>query len=487
MIDKTVIDKERRSMVLTKLVADLNTAVSGRAISILSRDSLTGSFHGVFVGQRPGLAVMDYLDRTDPVIGRLLAGEERVQREREYEDRAEANGVSTVSETIFPLVVSGYIDHVLMIKGRNLSEHDDRLVSAYCKQAALALETIAMQVNLDRKIERLATFASHVDDLCLEQSHRSLLQTVLDRSTDLLLAEQGSIMLIEKETDLLLLEASKGTSRDHDAQVRIARGVGIAGRVAELGEPILVADIERDPRVGRKNRQQYKSHSFVSVPLKLGRRVVGVMNFNDKQTGELFDDVDLRFAQTCASHAAVVLDRRQIYEETVKLARQSSVDDLTGLLNRGRILSRIKEEVARAERYNKVLSIAMLDIDGFKGINDQLGHRAGDRVLQRTAQIMSAAVRSMDIIGRYGGDEFVIVLPETDAYFAAQIAERIRSGVARTDIEHKIDHEILDRVTVSIGIATFPAHGTKLEVLIDHADEALYRAKEGGRDRVEVY
>jgi diguanylate cyclase (GGDEF)-like protein len=270
-------------------------------------------------------------------------------------------------------------------------------------------------------------------------------------------------------------------------EIRIPKGVGIAGKVAEMGEPILVENIEDDPRIGKKNQSKYKTSSFVSVPLKIGNRVVGVMNFTDKATGALFDDVDLRFAQTCASHAAFVLDRREMCEETEKLKQQATTDTLTGLLNRGHVLSRIREELLRSDRYAKTMSLVMLDLDGFKNINDRFGHAAGDRVLRIVSEVMLKAVRSIDIVGRYGGDEFIIILPETDTYFAAHMAERLRSDIAKADISRSLSDRMAQKITASIGIATFPLHGTSPDVLIEHADEALYRAKAGGRDRVVVY
>jgi diguanylate cyclase (GGDEF)-like protein len=487
MYRRNLLNETDRLNALKKLVHDLTETRPGRAVSVLSRDPLTGSFHGLPGDRRFDFPGMDFLDRTDPLIGRLLAGEEWVHRESKHGSHFDDRGTGGTLETVFPIVVNGYIDHVIMIKGENLSDSDCRLIGAYCGQTALNLETLAMHVNLNRKIERLASLVSLVDDLSIEQNYRNLLQTVLDRSTELLLAEQGSIMLIEKETDQLLLEVSKGRRKEQDKRVRVSRGVGIAGGVAASGEPLLVEDIEHDSRVGRRNQEKYKSASFVSVPLKIGHRVVGVMNFNDKRTGELFDDVDLSLAQTCASHAALVLDRKQIYEQTEKLTQQATIDDLTGLLNRGCLLRRLREELARSDRYAKMMSLVMLDIDGFKTINDQFGHARGDLVLRRIAEVMTSTVRSIDIVGRYGGDEFLIILPETDTFFAAHMAERVRSNIEKACISRETTDRIVNKVTSSIGIATFPSHGTSPEVLIANADEALYRAKAGGKNQVVVY
>ena len=473
--------------VFMKLEEDLAAAVPEHTIAVLSRDQRTGSYQGPTGEQQGSVPGMDFLESVDPVIKRLHAGEEWVPWTNGHCSLPNTEGRGPAAAVVFPVAVHGQIDHVLVISGGTLSPGDIRLIGGYCRQTALALETLDLQASLKRKIERLASLVGMADDVATEQSYRNLLQTVLDRSAELLLAEQGSIMLIEKETEALLLEASKGLLKEPAQRVRVPKGVGIAGMVADRGEPILVEDIEHDPRIGTKNQAKYKTSSFVSVPLKIGNRVVGVMNFTDKATGEYFDDVDLRFAQTCASHAAVVLDHREMSEETERLKQQATTDALTGLLNRGCIMSRLREELSRSDRYAKTMSLVMLDIDGFKNINDQFGHTTGDRVLKRISEVMENAVRSIDIVGRYGGDEFVIILPETDTYFAAHMAERVRFDIAKTDMSRDISDRMVNKITASIGIATFPLHGISTEVLVDHADEALYRAKAGGRDRVVVY
>ncbi len=132
----------------------------------------------------------------------------------------------------------------------------------------------------------------------------------------------------------LLVEAKKGNIEEVTEKLRINRGEGIAGRVAELGEAILVENLEDDPRVMQKNRQHYKTRSFVSVPLKIDDRIIGVLNLSDKMSGEVFDEEDLKLIQSFATHAAIVMERNVFYHRSEELKKLTITDSLTGLLNR---------------------------------------------------------------------------------------------------------------------------------------------------------
>jgi diguanylate cyclase (GGDEF)-like protein len=166
-----------------------------------------------------------------------------------------------------------------------------------------------------------------------------------------------------------------------------------------------------------------------------------------------------------------------------ELHELSITDSLTGLANRKHLMETLEAEIERCRRYRRPLALAMIDIDHFKRFNDTFGHLAGDEVLRRLAVIFRASLRSADFAARYGGEEFLIVLPETDAATAGEIAERIRARVAAESAQRDA---VAPRITISAGIAA--ASGDEdLEVLIHKADAALYRAKEAGRDRVEIF
>ncbi|MGZ5027591.1 MAG: GGDEF domain-containing protein, partial [Methylobacter sp.] len=165
-----------------------------------------------------------------------------------------------------------------------------------------------------------------------------------------------------------------------------------------------------------------------------------------------------------------------------RLERQAQQDYLTGLCNRRFFLEQGETELARAQRYDNELSLFMLDIDHFKAINDTYGHATGDIVLQTLSHILRETLRSIDIIGRWGGEEFVILLPETDAQEAAEIAERLREAIDHAKVTLATGLPL--HFTASIGIATLKEKDTNIDILLNYADEALYQAKNTGRNKV---
>ncbi len=185
---------------------------------------------------------------------------------------------------------------------------------------------------------------------------------------------------------------------------------------------------------------------------------------------------DINCLTQLSSQAAVTISRARTYSE---LLEHATLDSLTGFYNRGELEDRIKQETAIARRQNTPLCAIMVDIDFFKNINDTYGHAMGDHVLKTTASVIRAQLREYDIAGRYGGEEFAIILPATDINEARKAAERLRKAVEKRAINNI-------HVTISLGLYEFKAEDAE-EDLIQNADKALYRAKEGGRNKVIIF
>lgn len=182
-----------------------------------------------------------------------------------------------------------------------------------------------------------------------------------------------------------------------------------------------------------------------------------------------------------AQQLLLALKRAFLYQKMQELA---ITDSLTQVFSRRYLLERLKEEIARSQKFGYQFSLLMMDIDHFKACNDRWGHLVGDAILKTVASVVKENVRQIDLVGRYGGEEFCMVLPETDKKEAGFVGERLRKAVEDKQIK-AYDEEL--KVTVSIGIAAFPAESRDMQVLIDKADWALYRAKENGRNKVSIY
>lgn len=222
--------------------------------------------------------------------------------------------------------------------------------------------------------------------------------------------------------------------------------------------------------------------SQAAVTLRAGSTVVGVLVVASSQRRTLSEQECDRLADI-AQHSTLALQNALLH---TKLEHLSVTDRLTGLYNHGYLHQRLDEEVRRAVRFGRNLSVIILDIDDFKQFNDRYGHPRGDVVLRAVGTIIRDNLREIDIAARYGGEEFVAILPETDTAGAAAVAERIRAGMERWSWSPK-ESDTPVRVTISLGVATYPTHAVTPAELIEAADQAMYAAKRTGKNRVVIF
>lgn len=478
-----VASKEQPETLYKYMIANLFTLLDIKYIVIFSLDKESGIYESLYSLKNNDRAAETFsISEHDIIVQELLKGKPFVSSMEPYM----AVRVDFLKDTnafyFFPILVNQRLEAILGIFDNHLEESDITTINGFCTQTAISIENQRLHLELYRKVDRFAIVSDITKTITHILNHETLLQTILDKSAELLKAEQGSLMLLDHETEALLLKAKRGINNSLTEKLRIQKGEGIAGKVAELGEPFLVEDVEKDPRINQKNRLRYKTRSFVSVPITIQDRVIGVLNLSDKTTGEIFNKEDLELIQSFATQAAIVMERNVFYTQTEELRKLAITDSLTGLLNRRYLSDRLEEELLRSQRYSRLLSLLMVDIDGFKGYNDTFGHPIGDKALKATAESILRCVRSVDIASRYGGDEFVIILPETGKTLAVSIAERLRSDVA--EIESLPEGVTL---TISIGIASYPEDGKISELLLENVDKALYFAKNRGGNRTEVF
>jgi two-component system cell cycle response regulator len=260
----------------------------------------------------------------------------------------------------------------------------------------------------------------------------------------------------------------------------------------EHGHPVLVEDVQSNPlyadirKEWQANGTPVPVRSVIALPFSLATAQAGVFFLRRMADEPPLTNEDVEFADAVIKAAVAAIHRAQVIETTkadnARLEVLAHTDPLTQVLNRRALTVRLSSEMERAKRYDSVITLLMLDLDHFKGINDTAGHLVGDDVLREVAGLLKESVRSVDLVARYGGEEFVVVLPETSEVGAVKFAERTRE---RMESELFTPAHGGVRLTASIGVATYPAPDVAgVDDLFARADEALYRAKAAGRNRV---
>jgi len=312
------------------------------------------------------------------------------------------------------------------------------------------------------------------------RDHKAVLRIILDKAKTMVRCEAWSLFLIDPLTKELIFEMVGGPKAHRLKGMRIPAGRGIVGWVAKHKKPALVIDTSKDPRfldtIDRVST--FKTRSILCLPIINRKRPIAVLEMLNK-LDKPFDSEDLDLLSRLVEQASIALERANLYKQASSLG---ITDELTKLYNSRYLEQVLDREVRRCRRYGSIMALIFLDLDSFKSINDLHGHERGSQVLAEVAGILLSAVRSVDTAARYGGDEFVIILPETPISTAHIVAERIRQAIAAYPF---LEQEEIDlQVTASIGVAALPEHAKTKQDLLEVADKALYRAKTAGRNRV---
>jgi diguanylate cyclase (GGDEF)-like protein len=335
--------------------------------------------------------------------------------------------------------------------------------------------------DLNKTIQNLSLLYSIGKAMNYISDLKNLLQFILSQAVEVTAAEKGSLMLYDLETDRLNIRVLAGMEdtafqekvNNNEIECRSFKpGEGIAGRVYMTAKPIVVNNI-KDDDVFIDSENSYV-RSIACIPMIVYNEVIGVINVTNKPHGKEFTDEDVEMLKAVADQAAVAINKAQLWDMAV-------TDSLTGLYVRRYFMVKLHEELHRAERYKNILSIVMADLDRFKNINDTYGHDAGDRILKAIGKFLQQNIRDVDVVGRYGGEEFVIMIPEAANDAARNLSERLRKNLSQMKFED------LPPITISLGIATYPYDGKDAEDLIKKADAAMYAAKRAGRNQVAKY
>jgi len=308
----------------------------------------------------------------------------------------------------------------------------------------------------------------------------TVLQAILTSAMRFASTPAGSVALYDDKKNEFSLHAHSGLTADFIKKERWdASPGGLTEQVLKAGEIFFVEDTAKIPYFNNPIAIKEGIQSLVCVPLLLHNRVMGVLYLDDFVPRK-FDREKMNLLSVLASFAAMAIYNAKLHQRTKILA---ITDALTGLYNHRYFHQLFNQELGRAKRYRKNLSIIMLDVDDFKKFNDKFGHSTGDLVLASIGEIITGTLRGVDHAFRYGGEEFVVLLPETKLESAVQVAERLRESITQ-ETTAKLKGISDFGVTVSVGVACYPNDAVKREDLFNKVDSLLYQAKVFGKNKV---
>jgi diguanylate cyclase (GGDEF)-like protein len=398
--------------------------------------------------------------------------------ERLRRDVAAGDGgcLSPVDGPLGPLAdaISGRLERSVGPLREAVREREERL--AQVERLRRALEET--QANLESSVQYLRTIAEVSTAITGTLDPEELYRIIPERVMRRLGLNEFCIMLYSPETKRLVAKAAAGGGTQDAAPFTLSPGEGIAGKVFLTGESAWIPDVKGSPEFQYYGVLPRDVRSFLCVPLLSKGKSIGVLMLHHSKPNA-FEPELLPTMRVLASYLAIAMENAELFGFVKSLAEK---DSLTLLYNHGAFHEKLGIELERASRYNRPVAVIMLDLDGFKEINDTHGHTTGDRVLVLVAGALGAHLRKTDIAARYGGDEFAVILPETDLSSAAVIAGRIAEGIASVRLE--ADAGAVVSFTASIGYAACGPESADRGQILGIADRLMYDSKRRGRGGV---
>ena len=337
--------------------------------------------------------------------------------------------------------------------------------------------------QLKLQVERLSLFHEVGKALVSNLDVQNILQVIMEKLSEFIHADNWSLLMVDEDAKELYFEIAIGTNAQQLKDVRLKIGEGIAGTVAQTGEPLLVADVNSDPRFAARVDEVtgMTTQSVVCVPIRAHGRNLGVIELLNCVGKEKFKEDDLPLLGNLADYAAIALENARYVQRITEL---TITDDCTSLYNARHLRFVLDAEIYRSRRYGYEFSIIFMDLDRFKMVNDTHGHLAGSKLLSLVGDLIKSNLRLIDYAFRYGGDEFVILLPQTGKEQAFVVVQRLKDLLNSTVF---LAEEGLNlKLTASFGLACFPQDGQTRNELLLLADKAMYLAKQTRRNSIAV-
>src|ERR1700727_1024848 len=336
--------------------------------------------------------------------------------------------------------------------------------------------------QLTRHSQELTIFHDVAKALTSSLDLDSILQTIMEKMAEYFRPDTWSLLMVDEAVDELYFAIAVGDKAEALKSVRLKMGEGIAGWVAKHGESRVVPDAQADPVFANRVDQttQWETRSVICVPLRSKLRVLGVIQLVNVDM-ERFKDAELFFLQSLCDYAAIAIENARWVE---KIQELTITDDCTGLYNARHLYKTLETEVYRSSRFGYEFSVLFIDLDHFKSVNDTHGHLIGSKLLAEIGYLIKAQLRLIDFAFRYGGDEFVVLLPQPGKDQALVVAKRLRDGMRASCFCR--DEGLNLSVRASIGLATYAHDARDAHDIIRQADEMMYLVKNTTRDNIGI-
>jgi diguanylate cyclase (GGDEF)-like protein len=333
-----------------------------------------------------------------------------------------------------------------------------------------------------RHLEEVGIFHDVAKALTSSLELDAILQTIMDNIAKFFKPDTWSLLMVDEQKEELYFAIAVGPASETLKTLRLKVGEGIAGWVAKHGESLIVPDVYTDPRFAKRidEMTKWQTQSMICVPLRSKNRVLAVIQLINSPI-ESFGDNEMFFLHALCDYAAIAIDNARAVE---KIQELTITDDCTGLYNARHLYKTLEAEVYRSQRFHYEFSVCFLDLDHFKQVNDVHGHLVGSRLLNEIGYRIKASLRLIDYAFRYGGDEFVVLLPQTNKEQAQVVARRLRE-VIRSE-PFRIDSSTTLHVRASMGVATYPEDAKSAHEIIRQADEMMYMVKNSTRDNIAI-
>jgi diguanylate cyclase (GGDEF)-like protein len=355
----------------------------------------------------------------------------------------------------------GYLANLPSVADQAIEKHQQKMRLLKFQEQYRILNEVSLSFSLELNVEILS-------------------QKLLDGACRMVRAEMGGIFLVDPVSRKISVSKTTGVSFGSELHEGRIQRLSAFTRLFRENRPVRLAS--GDEALEEFPRHDPPIRDLVLIPLLKQGQLKGMLLVANKRDGLCFDEEESDLLFTLALHASTALENAQLLQETHVMA---ITDSLTGLYNHREFQRKLEEEVERSRRYHHEFSLLLMDIDHFKLFNDAYGHQTGDAVLKTIGRLIQDEVRVINVPARYGGEEFAIILPETSLKNARVVAERIRKKIL--DHRFRVKEGCETMITVSIGVTGYPADGDSRERLIAAADQALYTAKEAGRNVVYCY